>query len=142
MFFTTPLQPDSFGSSEELALPRLIRCELSRLHCHGHNRLSSSYLCRIKQKENSSYSACEHPMQDLTSWIVPHLCLSNAPSLALYFHFWPLVQTLRHGPTVWSPWSSSTPPSLGRGRAAVPPPLTLCINVFCYKHCEQQFCFE
>jgi len=35
-------------SLEELDLPRLIRCELSRLRCHGHSLLLSSYLCRIK----------------------------------------------------------------------------------------------
>jgi len=38
------------------------------------------------------------------------------------FHFWPLVQTLGCGPTVGSPWSSSTPPSLGRSRVAPPIP--------------------
>jgi len=38
-----------------------------------------------------------------------------------FFHFWPLVQTLGRGPTIGSPWSSSTPPSLGRGRVAPPP---------------------
>jgi len=32
------------------------------------------------------------------------------------------VQTLGHGPTVGSPWSPSTPPSLERGRVAPPPP--------------------
>jgi len=53
-------------SSEELALPRLIRCELSRLRCHGHSLLLSSYLCKIKWKENSSCNACGHPLQDLT----------------------------------------------------------------------------
>ena len=31
-------------SSEELLLSRPIRCELSRLRCHGHSHLSSSYL--------------------------------------------------------------------------------------------------
>jgi len=31
-----------------IVLPRLIRCELFRLRCHGHNLLLSSYLCRIK----------------------------------------------------------------------------------------------
>jgi len=41
-----------------------------------------------------------------------------------FFHFWPLVQTLGRGPTVESPWSSSTPPSLRRGRVA-PQPLQL-----------------
>jgi len=38
-----------------------------------------------------------------------------------FFYFWPLVQTFGRGP-VWSPWSSSTPPSLGRDRVAPPPP--------------------
>jgi len=51
---------------EELALARHIYCELSRLRCHGHSLLLSSYLCRIKRKENSSCSACGHPLQDLT----------------------------------------------------------------------------
>jgi len=41
------------------------RCELSRLRCHGHSLLLPSYLCRIKRKENSSCSACGHPLQDL-----------------------------------------------------------------------------
>jgi len=48
-------------SSDELALPRLIRCKLSQLRCHGHSILLSSYLCRIKRK-NSSCSACGHPL--------------------------------------------------------------------------------
>jgi len=50
------------------------------------------------------------------TWASParHLC-------HYFFHFWPLVQTLERGLTVASPWSSSTPPSLGRGRV-VPPP--------------------
>jgi len=37
-----------------------------------------------------------------------------------FFHFWPLIQTLGRRLTIG--WSSSTPPSLGRGRAAPPPP--------------------
>jgi len=53
-------------SSEELALLRLIRYELSRLRSHGHSLLLSSYLCRIKRKENFSCSACGHTLQDLT----------------------------------------------------------------------------
>jgi len=52
-----------------------------------------------------------------------HIRTSPARHLRHYFfHFWPLFQTLGRGPTVGSPWSSSTPPSLGRGRAAPPPP--------------------
>jgi len=49
-------------SLEELALPRLIRYELSWLRCHGHSLLLFSYLCRIKWKENFSCSACGHPL--------------------------------------------------------------------------------
>ena len=40
-------------SSEELLLSRPIRCELSRLRCHGHSLLLSSYLHRISRKKNS-----------------------------------------------------------------------------------------
>jgi len=52
-------------SSEELALNRLVRCEPSRFRCHGHSLLLSSYLCRIKRKENSSCNTCGHTLQDL-----------------------------------------------------------------------------
>ena len=44
-------------SSEELLLSRPIRCELSRLRCHGHSLLLSSYLQRISRKENPACSA-------------------------------------------------------------------------------------
>jgi len=44
-------------SSEELALPRLALCELSRYRCHGHSLVLISYLWKIKRK-NSSWSAC------------------------------------------------------------------------------------
>jgi len=62
-------------SSEELVLPHLIRCDLSRLRCQGHSLVLSSYLCRIKRKENSSCSACRHPLQDLT-----YLLLFDCPA--------------------------------------------------------------
>ena len=51
-------------SSEELLLSRSIRSELSRLRCHGHSLLLSSYLHSISRKENSACSACGHPLQD------------------------------------------------------------------------------
>ena len=51
-------------SSEELSLSRPIRCELSRLRCHGHSLLLSSYLYRTSRKENSACGACGHPLQD------------------------------------------------------------------------------
>jgi len=112
-------------SSEELALPRLIRCELPRLRCHGHNLLLSSYLCKTK-RENSLCSACEHPLHPAGSDSPPpwlsRIRASSAHHLRHhFFNFWPLVQTLRSGPTVGSLWSSSTPPSLGRGWVAPPP---------------------
>ena len=62
-------------SSEELLLSRPIRCELSRLRCHGHSLLLSSYLHRISRKENSACSACGHPLQDLN-----HLLLDRPAS--------------------------------------------------------------
>jgi len=40
-----------------------------------------------------------------------------------FFHLWSLVQTLGRGPTFGSPWNSSTPPSLGRGRVVPLSPL-------------------
>ena len=51
--------------SKELLLSRSIRSELSRLRCHGHSLLLSSYLHRISRKKNSDCSACGHPLQDL-----------------------------------------------------------------------------
>ena len=52
-------------SSKELLLSRSIRCELSRLCCHGHSLLLSSYLHRISRKKNSACRASGHPLQDL-----------------------------------------------------------------------------
>jgi len=52
-------------------------------------------------------------------------CIRASPERHLrhhFFHFWPLVQTLGRSPTVGSPWSSSMPSSLERGRVAPPPP--------------------
>ena len=62
-------------SSEELLLSRFIRSELSRLRCHGHSLLLSSYLHRISRKENSDCSACGHPLQDLNHLLLD--CLLN-----------------------------------------------------------------
>ena len=44
-------------SSKELLLSRSIRCELSRLRCHGRSLILSSYLHRISRKVNSACSA-------------------------------------------------------------------------------------
>ena len=59
-------------SSEELLLSRPIRCELSRLHCHGHSLLLSSYLHRISRKENFACSASGHPLQDLNHLLLDY----------------------------------------------------------------------
>ena len=64
-------------SSEELLLSRPIRCELSRLCCHGHSLLSSSYLHRIGRKKNSACSACGHPLQDLNHFLLD--CPASEP---------------------------------------------------------------
>jgi len=63
--------------SDELALSRFVRCELSRLRCHDLSLLFSSYLCRIKRKKNSLCSACGHPLQDLTHLLLD--CPASEP---------------------------------------------------------------
>jgi len=67
---------------------------------------------------------CGHPLQDLTHLLLD--CPASEPLrraiFGTFFHFWPLVQTLGRGPTVGLLERSSTPPSLGRGRIAPPPP--------------------
>ena len=85
-------------SSEELLLSRSIRSELSRLRCHGHSLLLSSYLHRISRKENSDCSACGHPLQDLN-----HLLLDCPASEPLHkFIFGSSLSIL----DLWSrPWS-------------------------------------
>ena len=64
-------------SSEELLLSRSIRCELSRLRCHGHSLLLSSYIHRISRKENSARSACRHPLQNLNHFLLD--CPASEP---------------------------------------------------------------
>ena len=66
-FFDTQVPPIS---TEELVLPRLACCVLSRLRCNGHSLLLSSFLCRIGRIENLSCSACKHPSQDISHLIL------------------------------------------------------------------------
>ena len=51
-------------STEELVLPRRVRCVLSRLRCNGHSLLLSSYLSSIGKIENPCCSVCGHSSQD------------------------------------------------------------------------------
>ena len=92
-------------SSEELLLSRPIRCELSRLHCHGHSLLLSSYLHRISRKENFVCSACGHPLQDLNHLL--HDCPASEPLrkaifgsslsiLDLWSRLWVVARLLGH----------------------------------------------
>ena len=64
-------------SSVKLLLSCPIRCELSRLCCHGHSHLLSSYLHSISRKENSACSACGHPLQDLNHLLLD--CPASEP---------------------------------------------------------------
>ena len=72
-------------SSEELLLSRPIRCELSRLRCHSHSLLLSSYLYRISRKENSACGACGHPLQDLSHLLLD--CPASEPLRKSIFGF-------------------------------------------------------
>jgi len=82
-FSQLSLLPDSFGFFGGTG-PSPTR-PLETVHrCHSHSLLLSSYLCRIKRKDNSR-SACGHQLQDLT-YLFLHCAaseLSGASSLAL-----------------------------------------------------------
>ena len=101
-------------STEELVLPRHARCVLSRLSCNEHSLLLGSYLSRIGRIENHFCSACGH--------LSSHSALSNygvSAPLTLWrlsISLQPLVQTLGSCLAYGAPWSSTMPPSLGRGR--------------------------
>jgi len=121
----------SLVSSDEQAFPRFARCKLSRLCCHGHSLLLSSYLCRIKQ-ENFSCSAWRHQLQDLAPHplIFSHLSLSGAPFLALHLPSLIFGPKLGSQPHCWVSAKILAPPlegitiekkkPLGRGRVASP----------------------
>ena len=66
-------------STEELVLPRHVRCVLSRLRCNGHSLLLSSYLSRIGRIENPCCSACGHSSQDISHLILHCPATDSAP---------------------------------------------------------------
>jgi len=102
IFLTLPLLPGSFGFLKG-AGPSPSR-PLWTVPISAATVTAFSYLCRIKRKENSSCSACVHPLQDLTHLLLDflHLSFSGAPSLALLL-FLTSSPTLGRGPTVGSP---------------------------------------
>jgi len=91
------------------------RCKLSRLRCHGHSLFLSSYLCRIKRKENS-YAA---PADTLCRiWLAPWLSriwaslallpfLTSGPDLGAWPDCWASVEFL-HAPITRKGSSSTT----------------------------------
>jgi len=102
-------------SSEELALSRLTRCELSRLRCNGHNLLLFSYQCRIKRK--NSFLQCLRTSSKGSYSPPPGLSCIRARHLWHYFfHFRPLVQTL--GCSCWVSSEFLRALFLKRGRIA------------------------
>ena len=70
-------------STEELVLPRHVRCDFSCLRCNGHSLLLSSYLCRIGRIENPSCSACGHSSQD-TSHLILHCPATDSLRRSLF----------------------------------------------------------
>jgi len=82
--------------------------QLSRLRCHGHSRLLSSYMSNTFRR------------------IFLHNCPASEPSarhllLHLIIFIQPLVQDLGCGPFVGLSWSFSTAPFSGRGPKALIP---------------------
>jgi len=59
-----------------LTLLRLFHCKLSGQRFQGHILFLSSYLCRIKRKDNSSCSACcGHHLQAMAEPRIPNVLL-------------------------------------------------------------------
>jgi len=110
-------------SSEELALPHPVRCELSWLRCHESQPSFVLFSMQDKtegefflQRLRSLTAGSNPPLSGLSRiWVSParHLC-------RYFFHLWFLVQVLWRGPTVESLRNSFAPPSLGKGRIAPP----------------------
>ena len=63
-------------ASEELSLPRSVRCHLSRLRCNGHSLLLQSYLHRIGRSSSPDCPLCGRGPHD-----VSHV-LTSCPSLS------------------------------------------------------------
>ena len=123
-------------STDELVLPRHARCVLFRLCCNGHSLLLS--LSRTGRIENPSCSACEHSSQD-TSHLILHCPATDllrrslfGDSLSLFdLYPGPLGNCLASG----APWSSTMPPSLGKGRVTTIKTTTVSLVFPCFSYC-------
>ena len=106
-------------STKELVLPRHARCVFSRLCCNGHSLLLSSFLSRFGRIENTSCSACGHSSQ-YTSLLILHCPATDSLRHSFFGDSLSLSTTsgpyLEEFPTSGAPWSSTMPPSLGRGQ--------------------------
>ena len=111
-------------SSEELLLSRPIRCELSRLRCHGHSLLLSSYLHRISRKENSACSALDtlYRTSIISSSTVLPLNLLVSLSLASLSLFLTYGPDLGVWPDCWVSAEFLRAPIPRKGRVVPPPP--------------------
>ena len=97
----------------------------SRLRCHGHSLLLSSYLYRISRKENSACSACGHSLQDLNHLLLD--CPATEPlRKSIFGSSLSMVQTLGCGPTVGSKLRAPIPRK-GSGSTT-----TIAQAVFCF----------
>ena len=70
-------------STEELVLPRHVRCILSRLCCNKHSFLLGSYLSRIGRIKNPFCSACGHSSQ-VTSHLILHCPATDSLRRSLF----------------------------------------------------------
>ena len=113
-FFDT--QVSSF-STEELVLPHHAHFVLSRHRSNQHSLLLSSYLCRIGRSKTLPAA----PVDTVPGHLSSHSALSRYGifaalalcRLSLSIRF--LFQALGSCPASKAPWSSTMPPSLGRG---------------------------
>jgi len=104
---------------------RLIHCKLSLLQYNGHSLLLSSYLYRIKRKENSSCSTCGHPLQDLTHLDCPEseplrsAIFGTTSIFDLWSRSWGMAQLLGLRGVSWCPHPSER---CSHPSVAPPPP--------------------
>ena len=101
-------------STEKLVLPYHAHCVLSHLCCNGHSLLLRFYHFRIDRIARPSCSACRHLSSHSALYSYGLFVLLTLWQLSASLR--PLVQALGSCLASGTPWSSTMPPSLGRGR--------------------------